>query len=125
MNKGYILLLMIFCHIFDDYYLQGILASMKQRTWWEKNAPEKMYKHDYLPALFAHAFSWTFMIMLPIAWYYNFQLNILFYVVFVSNIICHAFVDHQKANIKTINLIIDQISHLFMILLTFLWLIVA
>ena len=25
--------LMIFCHIVDDYYLQGWLASGKQRKW--------------------------------------------------------------------------------------------
>ena len=31
---------MIFCHIIDDYYLQGWLASAKQKIWWEKNAPD-------------------------------------------------------------------------------------
>ena len=39
---------MIFCHIVDDYYLQGKLASMKQKSWWEKNAPDRLYKYDYL-----------------------------------------------------------------------------
>ena len=39
MIEIFMLLLMIFLHIVDDYYLQGILASMKQRGWWEKNAP--------------------------------------------------------------------------------------
>lgn len=31
MSKIFILALMIFCHIVDDYYLQGILAQMKQK----------------------------------------------------------------------------------------------
>ena len=31
------LLTMIFLHIVDDYYLQGVLAKMKQRKWWEDN----------------------------------------------------------------------------------------
>lgn len=46
--KIFILFTMIFCHIVDDYYLQGWLASAKQKSWWEKNAPEKLYKYDYL-----------------------------------------------------------------------------
>lgn len=53
---------MLFFHLFDDYKLQGILANMKQRSWWEKNAPDDLYKNDYIIALIEHAFSWTFMI---------------------------------------------------------------
>lgn len=45
MNNCFLLLLMIFLHIVDDYYLQGILASMKQKEWWHKTAPEKMYRY--------------------------------------------------------------------------------
>ena len=62
--KTILLLTMLFCHIVDDYYLQGWLASAKQKSWWEKNAPDKLYKNDYIMALCEHAFSWTFMIML-------------------------------------------------------------
>ena len=32
---------MIFMHILDDYCLQGILASMKQKEWWRK---QEQYK---------------------------------------------------------------------------------
>ena len=63
--KIIILLIMLFLHIVDDYYLQGILTKLKQKSWWEENAPNKLYKHDYIIALIEHAFSWTFMIMLP------------------------------------------------------------
>ena len=49
MNDTFVLLLMFFFHIVDDYYLQGILASMKQSEWW-KNQKEysDMYKNDYV-----------------------------------------------------------------------------
>ena len=29
----FMLISMLFCHIIDDYCLQGILASMKQKSW--------------------------------------------------------------------------------------------
>ena len=64
MYKILLLLTMIFLHIVDDYYLQGWLASAKQKSWWEQNALDKLYKHDYIMALFMHSFSWAFMIML-------------------------------------------------------------
>ena len=44
-----ILFVMVFGHIVDDYYLQGILASMKQKSWWKENAPDKMYEKDGSP----------------------------------------------------------------------------
>ena len=49
--KTILLLAMLFCHIVDDYYLQGWLASAKQKSWWKKNAPDKLYKNDYIMAL--------------------------------------------------------------------------
>ena len=67
MNNVFIILAMIFCHIVDDYYLQGGLTSMKQKKWWQENAPQKLYKYDYIVALIMHSMSWSFMIMLPIA----------------------------------------------------------
>jgi len=30
-----LLLLMLLAHIADDFYLQSILANMKQKRWWE------------------------------------------------------------------------------------------
>ena len=112
MNNFFVILLMIFCHIVDDYYLQGILASMKQKKWWKENAPEKMYKYDYIWALIIHAFSWAFMIMLPITFVMNFQIDILFGIIFGINVIIHAIVDNEKANKFRINLWVDQLIHL-------------
>ena len=110
-----ILLLMIFLHIIDDYYLQGILASMKQKLWWQKNNPQKMYKYDYLMALFMHSFSWSFMIMLP-----SIITKSFIWWIFLINLIMHFIVDHLKANLLKINLITDQAIHILQIILTWL-----
>ena len=109
------LLSMIFLHIVDDYYLQGILASMKQKSWWEKNSPQPLYKYDYVVALLMHSLSWAFMIMIPtiiggcFIWW-----------LFLINIVIHFIVDHLKANLKKINLIQDQSIHIVQIVLTWL-----
>lgn len=118
MNIFIILLLMIFLHIVDDYYLQGILAKMKQKSWWEENAPDKKYKCDYIVALICHAFSWTFLIMLPWLFIYKFTPPYLYYILFILNWGVHAIIDDLKANKKKINLVIDQTLHLAQILVT-------
>lgn len=112
--KVFILFVMIFCHIVDDYYLQGILSSMKQRKWWEENAPNKMYEHDYIVALIAHAFSWSFMISIPLLFICKNYLVICFLIIF--NTVLHAYVDNEKANKHTINLVKDQVCHVVQIL---------
>lgn len=120
----FILLSMVFCHIVDDYYLQGILASMKQKSWWEKNAPAELYKNDYIMALIMHSLSWSFMIMLPIAAYNEFKANWLFMIAFVVNTLIHGFTDNLKANRRKINLIQDQLIHTVQIVITFVVLVV-
>ena len=111
---------MIFMHIVDDYYLQGILASMKQKQWWLKQENYKAeYKWDYLVALFMHAFSWAFCIMLPIAFKLSFTVGWVFYLVFTLNLVVHFIVDDLKANKLKINLIQDQAIHLTQIIVTF------
>lgn len=108
-----ILLIMIFLHIVDDYYLQGWLASAKQKKWWKENSPNEMYKHDYLMALFMHGFSWSFMIMLPSMIFGRFNIG-----TFVINLVVHAYIDNLKANKHEINLIQDQVFHLTQIIST-------
>ena len=124
MNNTFIFLLMVFCHIVDDYYLQGWLASAKQKRYWEENAPDKMYKHDYIWALIMHSFSWAFMIMLPVAFFMGFGINFEFVMLFAWNVSLHAITDNAKANRKKINLIQDQIVHILQIISTFLCLVV-
>ena len=118
MNNCFLLLLMIFLHIVDDYYLQGILASMKQKEWWHKTAPEKMYRYDYIVALIMHGFSWAFMIMLPIAVAMSFNISWFFLAYFLLNVFVHALVDDLKANRKKINLWHDQLIHMVQIAVT-------
>ena len=111
---------MIFMHIIDDYKLQqGVLANLKQKQWWEDNAPDRLYKFDYIWALLMHSFSWAFMIMLPIAYVVNLDITFMFVIVFIANVLIHAFVDDLKANRKKINLIQDQTIHLMQIYFTF------
>ena len=112
-----IFLAMIFLHIVDDYYLQGILAQMKQKKFWKEQAPDELYKYDYIWALIMHAFSWTFMIMLPLI--FVSPINPAFYVLFIVNLAVHAYVDNLKANKHKINLWQDQLIHLAQIILTF------
>lgn len=120
MSKIFIILLMIFCHIVDDYYLQkGLLNNLKQKSWWQEQSGYKdLYKYDYIVGLLVHSFSWAFMIMLPIAFILDFKVNILFAVLFIWNMITHAVVDNLKANEFRINLVVDQIIHLLQILIT-------
>ena len=119
-NKIFVLLSMIFLHIIDDYKLQGILASMKQKTWWkEQKGYKSLYKYDYIPALIEHSFSWTFMIMLPIAISLKFDIG-WWAIAYIANMIVHAFVDDLKANKFKINLVIDQSIHIVQIVVTWL-----
>lgn len=116
--KLIILMTMIFLHIVDDYYLQGWLASAKQKSWWEKNSPDKLYKHDYLVALFMHSYSWSFMIMLPTTIYLFVVGGTWYPLLYVSNLIIHMYVDNLKANEGRINLIQDQSIHIMQIIIT-------
>lgn len=118
--KLFILLCMLFFHIVDDYYLQGWLASAKQKSWWEKNSPDKLYKYDYLMALFMHSFSWAFMIMLPLTVYAIAIDGTWCPLLYIINLIIHFYIDDLKANKKKINLIQDQCVHIIQIVLTWL-----
>ena len=125
MNSIFVICLMLFMHVLDDYVLQApCLCNLKQKSFWEKNAPEKSYRFDYIVALIMHAFSWSFMIMLPIAISQGFDVNWVFGLMLVINIAVHAFVDNLKANVKVINLWVDQSIHMLQIIYTF-WLFIG
>ena len=110
MIKIFIILCMLFCHIIDDYYLQGILASMKQKSWWKTHAPDPLYKHDYIMALCEHAF---------ISHFFGIQLNESIIIgLFSFNWGIHVIVDNLKANQLKINLIQDQLIHICQIIIT-------
>jgi len=112
-------LVMIFCHIVDDYYFQGWLASAKQKKYWKENAPDEMYKYDYIWALIMHSFSWSFMIVLPVWLYELFYAEISsHWLIFAFNMLIHLFTDDLKCNKYKINLIIDQSIHIVQIIVT-------
>ena len=110
-----IFIIMVFLHIVDDYYLQGILASMKQKNWWE-NQPNYSYKYknDYIVALIAHAFSWSFIIMLPLLFVYG--VSTLYVGLLMMNMTIHAIIDDLKCNEFLINLVQDQTAHILQII---------
>lgn len=117
-----LLIFMLFAHIVDDYYLQGWLASAKQKKWWAKNAPDELYRNDYLMALFCHSLSWSIMTFLPIL-IYSLCNNIAldwFYLAIPINLSIHFIVDDLKANKLKINLIADQSIHFIQIIITWL-----
>lgn len=126
MYKILLLLAMIFLHIVDDYYLQGWLASAKQKSWWQQNAPDELYKYDYIMALFMHSFSWAFMIMIIPSVYALITaanvstVSLAIALVFLTNMSVHMAVDNAKANLKKINLVQDQLLHLVQIAATWL-----
>lgn len=123
MNKFVLLTSMLFLHIVDDFYLQGILAKLKQRKFWEDNAPQKLYKYDYIMALIIHAFSWCFMVHIPLfVWAAIKCVEYPAYMLmstFIFNTAIHACVDDLKANKLKINLICDQTIHFMQIIFTF------
>ena len=124
MNYLFILFTMFFFHIFDDYYLQGILAQMKQKSWWiNQKEYNSFYKYDYFVALIMHSFSWSFMIHFPIIIYYymnNINTSVVYFILIIIQMIIHIIVDNAKANIKSINLVIDQSIHIVQIIISYL-----
>ena len=109
------LFLMIWCHLVDDYVLQGVLARMKQKKWWKDNAPHPLYKYDYLMALLCHSLMWSITIMLP-----TFFTNNFIWWLIPINCCIHFIVDDFKANRLKINLITDQSIHFIQVILTWL-----
>ena len=109
------LALMFWAHFVDDYVLQGVMAKMKQKKWWEENAPDEKYQYDYLIALSCHAMMWSISIMIPTMISGNF-----IWWLIPINCLIHTLVDHLKANMYKINLVTDQFIHIGQIVLTFL-----
>lgn len=116
MEKILLLISMLYLHIADDYRHQGILTSMKQKSWWEEHAPDDLYRRDYIMALYEHAFSWTVVIHVPaIAYrlYFGNMINLPeFLFLFISMWLVHAMIDDAKCNQHTISLVQDQLAHI-------------
>lgn len=113
----------VFCHIIDDFYLQGILADLKQKKFWAEHAPYHKYRNDYKVALLVHGLSWSFMIQIPL-WIRNWETCSYYwcisaFMLWIINANIHMFIDNLKANKLKINLVTDQLAHAIQIILTF------
>ena len=111
---------MIFCHLLADFTLQGWLASAKQKSWWKANAPDPLYKFDYITALICHSVMWSIFVMAPLIICGLFEGRDLGFIwLFLPfNISWHALIDDLKANKGKINLSQDQSFHMLQIILT-------
>lgn len=137
--KIFILFLMLLMHYIEDFHLQGCLANLKQKKWWEKQMSNNdmrshyvlehsIYKNDYKMSLFAHSIENSLFVMLPmiidtlISEYTHHIQNAWLLFVPSAILICvsHYLIDDLKANKMKINLIQDQLYHLCIILLIFL-----
>ena len=133
--KVFIFILMILFHILEDFHLQGILANMKQKSWWQSECNKlgikyesSKYKHDHIISLYIHALENSIFITLPLiidglittlTTNPNNSLFIGWIFIIFSNTVVHAFIDNFKCNNKGINLIIDQLLHFIFIILFF------
>ena len=121
-------------HLIADYFLQGILADLKQKRWWDEqlkkyyedyNGKDKSfawqdflrekYKYDYMAGLFCHALMWAIVTFFPLMWFCSAWT--FFHLVFVNWMI-HAVVDQAKANIHCFNLVQDQLIHMAQVIAT-------
>lgn len=113
----FVLACMLLAHLIADYNLQGWLAQAKQKKWWEQNAPDKKYKHDWIAALICHSLMWAILITLPIMCVMRFEIDWLWLSI-PTNAALHFAIDDLKANKYKINLAADQLLHLCQIIIT-------
>ena len=125
-----IILLILLMHFIYDFHIQGILAEMKQKSWWSNecnkyHAPFFKYRNDYKMALIVHSVECALFTMLPLivdmlisehtghlqnAW-------ILFLPCILLLAVSHYLIDDKKANELKINLVQDQLYHITFILI--------
>ena len=127
-------------HLIADYNLQGILADMKQKSWWKKQVvkhfsklPEgtilppgvdirdyvelpTWYDDDWIAGLLCHAFMWSLVTYLPVMFLVSSRW---FSGIIIANALIHAVIDHLKCNrLGTMNLCQDQVLHVGQLMIT-------
>ena len=112
-----VFLLCLGLHLFADYTLQGVLAQMKQASWWRKQTDDPLYKNAWFCALLCHSVYWVLVTFAPIIYLWEEHWYWLL-VVLSLNVAIHASIDDLKANAHKINLCTDQFLHLLQIVLT-------
>lgn len=115
----------LLAHILEDFHLQGILAQMKQKSWWydevarvscEQSDVEvpilmKKYRYDYAASLLMHGIEWSIIIAIP-AMFILGGCPWWLLVIVALNAVVHASIDNAKCNRMSINLVQDQILHM-------------
>lgn len=99
-------------HIIADFNLQGMLGSLKQKTWWQNNYPKDLYQNDYKTSGWIHAIFWSMFTFLPLVG------SDLYFATCLWNAPVHYLVDHLKANRRSISLTTDQTIHIIQIVST-------
>lgn len=120
-----ILFLTILAHLVADFTLQGWFCNAKQKAWWMLECKKfkvdfNDYKHDYKVALFLHSLYWSIIVLLPTLFLSKICNEDLVFLLIINTAV-HYFIDNEKANKRTINLLLDQLFHflqLLMIILT-------
>ncbi len=116
-----VFIIMVLLHLINDFVFKPqILTNLTCKSWWEKNAPQKMYESDYITALFLQGLLWSSLVHLPIilteivpmVWL---TLSILI------NAIINALICNLVVNRKEMNLFLSQITFINQILI--IWLI--
>ena len=105
-------------HLVADYYLQGCLADLKQKCWWQKQVYQferSKYRYDYVAGLLCHALMWSLITFIPMMFLVTQEW---FAGIIICNTLIHAWIDNLKANKRFINLYEDQIFHVIQIILT-------
>ena len=119
MTEWYLLLpLMILCHIIEDFHIQGVMADMKQASFW-RSYGEK-YANDWKPVIILHGMEWAILTSMPCLVMSWFDIPLWFVLVIVAMGLLHAYIDHLKANVGKINLITDQTLHMSQIMIIYL-----
>lgn len=111
----------VLMHLLADYPLQGILASMKQKSWWKGQTDDKMYGHDWIATLVCHSAMWGIMTAIPslVTCFIleDWAAGAISILIMLASIVLHGFIDNEKANRHRINLVQDQALHLAQLLL--------
>ena len=123
-----ILALMVLAHLVADYTLQGCLANLKQKAWWEQQMPDvkldrrRKYRNDYKAGLVCHSLYWSLIVCLPLVAFDSAS----YAAMSLVHGALHYAIDDAKANRGKLNLIQDQILHAVQILAVWaVWLVVA
>lgn len=107
-----LLTLMLLMHIIEDFHVQGRMADMKQRSFWEPYG--EMYGNDHKVVLLLHGFEWAVFVSIPLFLFADVHWS--YFAVMVSMAVCHAMIDDAKCNGRTLNLVEDQTAHVMQVI---------